>query len=88
VSLDADGNLYGTTSTNGPAGGGTVFEISGGTFTTLHNFSSVPAARDGWYPNAPVLVGTNGTLYGTTQFGGAFGYEHNGQGDGTEYALP
>ena len=61
---DQEGNLYGTTSTGGVYGAGTVFELtpsSGGwTKTTLYNFTG---GNDGATPTQ-VLVGNDGNLYG------------------------
>jgi uncharacterized repeat protein (TIGR03803 family) len=72
--FDKAGNLYGTTS-NGGLHRGTVFELTpgpGGTWTEkiLHKFS--PTGGDGIFPSYPALaISLNGTLYGTTQSGGA-----------------
>ena len=64
-----DGHFYGTTSTGGSAGLGTVFKItSGGTFTVLHHFVG---GTDGARPYAPLLRATDGNFYGTTLTGGA-----------------
>ena len=56
------GNLYGTASTEGPAGSGTVFELSpsggGWTYTVLYSF---PA--DG-YPQGNLVMDSAGSLYG------------------------
>ena len=61
---DQEGNLYGTTSTGGVYGAGTVFELtpSSGdwTKTTLYNFTG---GNDGATPTQ-VLVGNDGNLYG------------------------
>ncbi len=70
-----DGNFYGTTSgefiadCSGHAGScGTVFKISStGTFVTLHKFDFVNGAS----PFAGLAQGSDGTLYGTTYYGGA-----------------
>lgn len=82
--IDAGGALYGTTYTGGPADQGTVFKLtpstSGYTKTVLYAFRGalVPnnpqpgsfAGRDGAYPDAALIAGRDGTLYGTTIFGG------------------
>ena len=58
-----DGNLYGTTRTGGPGGGGTVFEMTPtGGFTVLGSFSSDALICN---PNGPLTVGSDGNLYGT-----------------------
>jgi uncharacterized repeat protein (TIGR03803 family) len=70
-----DGNLYGATTFGGEfndcAEGtacGVIFKMTpAGMLTTIYNFSGT----DGQAPNATALVqGTDGNLYGTTQFGG------------------
>jgi len=60
-----DGNLYGTASSGGTYGDGTVFKITPkGVVTTLHNFDGT----DGYYPMGGLVLGTDGNFYGTTQF--------------------
>jgi uncharacterized repeat protein (TIGR03803 family) len=66
-----DGKLYGMTTDGGANGYGTIFKITtGGNYTVLRHFS--PAA-DGGSPEGSLIVGTNGTLYGMTNTGGAGG---------------
>lgn len=65
-----DGNFYGTTFQGGANHGyqGTVFVMApDGTLTTLHSF----VGSDGSFPYAPLVQGTDGNFYGTTQNGGA-----------------
>lgn len=77
--LDAEGNLYGTTSNGGTYGYGTVFKLTAsGSETILHSFG---ASGDGYYPSAKLTFGKKGNLYGTTGTGGAYGY-------GTVFELP
>jgi len=67
-----DGNLYGTTNAGGANQHGTVFRITPtGTLTTLYSFCAQPKCTDGSFPIAGLVQVPNGTLYGTTQFGGA-----------------
>src|SRR5258708_23844944 len=40
------------------------------TFTSLYSFCSNTSCTDGSYPSAPMVQGTDGGLYGETQFGG------------------
>ena len=66
---DSAGLLYGTTSAGGTANAGTVFSTStsGSSFTTLHQFDTTL----GSVPYSPLLLGSNGNLYGTTSAGGS-----------------
>ncbi len=73
--IDANGNLYGTTSFGGDSkcnGGyscGTVFEVDArGRESVLHTFTG--GKTDGEVPYGPVLRDTAGSLYGTTVSGG------------------
>ena len=72
--LDAAGNLYGTTETSGPGGGGTVFELSpsgsGWNFTLLYSF---PGSSTMYGPTDTLAMDAAGSLYGTTVNVGAFG---------------
>ena len=70
--LDANGNLYGTTSAGGGHAAGMVFELtpqSGGTWTetALHHFRN---GSDGAFPRAGLIFDAAGNLYGTTYAGG------------------
>jgi uncharacterized repeat protein (TIGR02543 family) len=67
-----DGNLYGTTSTDGNYGYGTVFKITpSGALTTLYSFCTQSDCTDGATPVAGLVQGTDGNFYGTTSSGGA-----------------
>ncbi len=77
----ADGNFYGTTEQGGAnvadcgngggEGCGTVFKITpDGTFTSLYSFCSLPGCTDGSYPFGALVQGTDGNLYGTTEYSG------------------
>jgi uncharacterized repeat protein (TIGR03803 family) len=76
LAFDSAGNLYGTTTTGGIYGGGTVFQLvptGSGSWTEniLYNFGS---GTDGSDPVAGVTLDASGNLYGTTAKGGAYGY--------------
>jgi uncharacterized repeat protein (TIGR03803 family) len=69
--LDSFGNLYGTTSSGGAAGFGTVFKIdASGVETVLHSFTGA----DGANPYAGLVMDSSGNLYGTTENGGTSGF--------------
>jgi uncharacterized repeat protein (TIGR03803 family) len=85
LTIDAAGNLYGTTYQGGSGHGavGTVYELtpnSGGTWTEsiVHNFSG--SGGDGELPEAELVFDAAGNLYGTTTGGGSAGF-------GTVYEL-
>ena len=76
--FDAAGNFYGTTSSGGIHGLGTVFEMTprdggGWTETVLHSFGNA-ATQDGSTPGAGLIFDTAGNLYGTTYDGGIHGH--------------
>lgn len=69
VTLDASGNIYGTTDTGGANLGGVIFKLTtGGTESLLHSFGG---AGDGTDPDGAVTIESNGDMYGTTGSGGA-----------------
>ena len=69
----ADGALYGVTSAGGINGAGTVFKVNpdGTGYEALHSFS--PATHDGQNPTTALIQGSDGALYGTTEYGGTSG---------------
>jgi uncharacterized repeat protein (TIGR03803 family) len=85
----SDGRLYGTTFNGGSNDFGTVFGMnkdrSG--FTVLHHFSGVNG--DGSHPQAALLQGSDGALYGTTAQGGSnnYGTVFTLNPDGTGFAV-
>jgi uncharacterized repeat protein (TIGR03803 family) len=78
AALEQSGSrLFGTASTGGFSGAGTVFAINtdGTSYTTLHNFISAEGAT----PTGALIVSSN-RLYGTASAGGS-------SGSGTLFAL-
>jgi len=70
--LGPDGNYYGTTQNGGSANQGTVFKVTPrGAVTLLHTFGDTTVANDGANPQAGLIVGDDGSFYGTTQYGGS-----------------
>jgi uncharacterized repeat protein (TIGR03803 family) len=68
-----DGKLYGLASAQGSGNSGTAFKLKpdGTDFTVLKNFDY---STTGAYPQAGLVQGTDGNLYGTTVEGGSSGY--------------
>jgi uncharacterized repeat protein (TIGR03803 family) len=70
VSLDAQGNVYGTTVAGGTAGLGVVYQVTAaGKETVLHSFAGAPS--DGAQPYGGVVRDTLGNTWGATSGGGA-----------------
>ncbi len=69
VTIDAQGNLYGTTVTGGANNQGTLYEYStsSNTFTKLEDFS---LTTTGDYPHNRPVITASGDLLGDTQRGG------------------
>jgi uncharacterized repeat protein (TIGR03803 family) len=67
-----DGNFYGTTALGGTNKDGTVFKVGpSGRQTTIYNFCSQTNCTDGQFPDAALVQGADGNIYGTTDEGGA-----------------
>jgi uncharacterized repeat protein (TIGR03803 family) len=70
LTLDDNGNLYGTTEDGGQFAHGVVFMLTPSAKwekTVLHTFDG---ENQGWYPDAGVVFDGSGTLFGTTNEGG------------------
>ncbi len=76
VTIDRAGNLYGTTVNGGNTtacggfGCGVVYKLTDKNTGWILNPLIAFSAEDGLYPYAPVVIGTNGAIYGTTTYGG------------------
>src|SRR5580704_4246078 len=92
LTIDAAGDLYGTTAQGGyrgtarcPIGCGTVFRLkrqgANWILTPLYLFKG---QSDGDYPAATLTFGPDGSLYGTTLYGGA---QNCSTGCGTVFKL-
>jgi len=78
-----NGNFYGTAPYGGANNKGTVFQVtSSGALTVLYSFCSIggSACTDGSTPQASLIAGSDGSLYGSTFYGGA-------SGDGTVFKI-
>jgi uncharacterized repeat protein (TIGR03803 family) len=73
LTLDAAGNVYGTTYSGGEFGYGTVFEVGAtGTESILYNFCPQSGCPDGANPFGGIARDSAGDLYGTTYYGGVY----------------
>ena len=76
LAMGRAGNLYGTASAGGSSGHGTVFKFSTGSLTSLYSFAD-SGYGDYPYPMHQIMVGRDGTLYGTAKYGGGSGTVFN-----------
>ena len=93
------GMLYGTATSGGDFTNGSVFRLlstNGTSFVTLKSFGVTPTNElgaytniDGANPQASLALADDGTLYGTTVFGGLFGRGtiFKIKSDGSEFAV-
>jgi uncharacterized repeat protein (TIGR03803 family) len=74
VIFGQDGRLYGTTSSDGRKDCGVLYSIAtdGSGFRLEHRFDH---HKDGCHPLTTMVAAANGTMYGTTQYGGPKGGE-------------
>jgi uncharacterized repeat protein (TIGR03803 family) len=81
LAIDAAGNLFGVTTSGGSGasctddvGCGVAFErTAGGTYEVIYNFCSKTNCKDGYKPEAGMVMDGSGNLFGTTFAGGAAG---------------
>ena len=85
LSLDAAGDLFGTTSRGGANNQGAVFEIAAGSTGIAHVWSF--NFTDGASPASSVIVDAAGDLFGTTLYGGATSNYYLGNGTVFEIAA-
>lgn len=87
LTMDRAGNLYGTTYDGGYPYAGNVFKVTRGesswVLTPLYTFDFT----HGSYPQARVVFGPDGALYGTTAAGGQSGCYYEGAGCGVVFKL-
>src|SRR5579871_2529693 len=67
-----DGNFYGTADAGGANGNyGAVFRLTPqGELNTIYSFCSQPNCTDGSFPEAGLILASDGNLWGTTSRGG------------------
>lgn len=68
-------NLYGLTRFGGTGNLGSAFRITtGGTFTSLFDFTGAAGLRPGANPEGGLVFHSDGNLYGTAEYGGSGAY--------------
>jgi uncharacterized repeat protein (TIGR03803 family) len=76
LTVDASGNLYGTTTVGGSKQVGVAYVLfhSGSSWQEkiVHTFGRF--GGDGYYPEGTLALDVSGNLYGVTSNGGAYGY--------------
>src|SRR5580658_592569 len=88
----ANGVFYGTTKFGGAYGNGSVYQLTapaaGGSWTEtlLYSFKG-PTVNDGEWPYASLVIGNDGSLYGTTLEGGAVDTCGSSRCGGTVFKL-
>jgi uncharacterized repeat protein (TIGR03803 family) len=76
---DSDGNFYGAANAGGTNDHGAVFELTFNSSTQqydyqiLYSFCALAGCADGAFPDSPLIMDTDGNLYGTATQGGAAG---------------
>lgn len=80
----SDGNFYGSTLHGGVDNLGSLFELSGGSYFQLDDFSGTTGAIAGASPQSALMENIDGLFYGVTPAGGTNG---GGGGDGVFYSL-
>jgi uncharacterized repeat protein (TIGR03803 family) len=83
LTLGTDGDFYGTTKSGGTFNQGTLFKVTAsGGLTSLYNFGTCKyPCKEGVYPIAPPVQGTDGNFYGTTP------YTTDGTNSGVVYKI-
>ena len=77
ITLDATGNVLGSTQFGGDAAKGVIFALTPNGLSSqesvLYSFCQQNGCADGQIPNSGVTIAANGDLFGTTQEGGSTG---------------
>ena len=83
--VEDNGTLFGTLSNSSLSYGGAVYKVSieGGAPETIYQLSST----DGYLPTAPLLVGSDGYLYGSTMYGARTSIVSLYSGSGTLFRV-
>ena len=69
------GDFYFSTYYGGAHGFGAIYKMtSAGVVTTLYDFCPETGCADGQYPDGPIVIGIDGSLYGTVTEGGGPNY--------------
>jgi hypothetical protein len=91
VTLDQQGNVYGTTNWGGTYGWGAVYRVAppktkGGAWKETVVYSLDSGSDMGSHPDGPLIFDNSGNIYGTAAFGGDLNCQ-GGAGCGTVFKL-
>jgi uncharacterized repeat protein (TIGR03803 family) len=91
VTLDAHGNLFGTTYRGGATDAGVVFRIVpngvNSPYDVVYTFCAQVDCTDGFQSGAALAIDKHGNLYGTTYYGGGHMIDPDDRGGGTLFRL-
>ncbi|MGO8928062.1 MAG: choice-of-anchor tandem repeat GloVer-containing protein [Limisphaerales bacterium] len=83
-----DGSFYGTTYAGGVSNLGTIFQFTtNGTLTSLFSFTGTNHPYQGANPAAALVQASDGSFYGTAEYGGWTNASYDGYGFGSVFQL-
>jgi uncharacterized repeat protein (TIGR03803 family) len=68
------GKILGVTVRGGQSDNGTVFQFQDGNLQSIYQFCSLQDCQDGSHPAAGLTPDASGSFFGTTLYGGAYGF--------------
>lgn len=88
LTVGGDGNFYGTTYAGGVSNCGTIFSITtNGAFTNLFSFRGTNNPYPGTSPGAALTQASDGSFYGTADYGGLTNASYGGFGYGEVFQF-
>jgi len=69
-----NGTIYGSATSGGSEGGGSIYKIVGHTLSQVYGFCSLANCADGELPDGSLTADRDGNLYSNTNRGGEYGF--------------